>query len=774
MTEKTVNTFCSPHCCETCCEFVATVKDGRAVSLKPHPKMRYSPCPTGLANLQRLYHPDRLKYPLERVGERGEGKWRRISWEEALDKIATKLNEIKSGFGNEAVLFYDYMGQLGVPDGRRSDNFTILRLLNLWGGCIPAYKRGSLCWQALIAAQNALYGSWKVALPGDSECQNIIIWGTNPAETARKSLMRSFKAAKKRGTRFTVIDPVFTETAAQLADTYIPVRPGTDLALALAVMNVIITEGRYYAEYVKEHTNATFLVNMYSGKFLRWGDIAEGDASEYVVWDSHTGSTKPYNQEGLTPALSGTYQIDGVQYQPAWQRLVEHVSEWTPQRAEDITDVPAAQIIDLARALSADNVAKIVYYGSAGMQRASWGENTIYALALLNVITGRLRGGFSQLIKRAASVDIGFDEAAKGFLVENPVEKRIPINHLAEAILNPDRYGTDIKALLVMWGNPVNQNANSNKTIEALKNDSLELIVVCDIFMTATARYADIVLPVSTFLERTSIFEGSEIGHFYYLNLLDLPPKRQLFFREKVVEPLGESKDDFEIVCLLAEKLGYGEYFPWNNAEEWIAEVLEKARGDSRFPWLESITMERLKKEGIIDIDAPAPEPTWDLETPSGRVELYNEELLEQGFDPLPVYRAPEEGAITTPELYHRYPLNLISPHSKSRVHSSFANQPELMKRFPHEVLMHPADAQSRGIVNGDEVSVYNDRGQLRIKARVSDGIRPGVVRIYEGGWPEHGMVNLLTSDRLTTYGENPTYNTCLVEVVRVKSKDAA
>jgi len=568
MKEREVNTFCSPHCGDYCCEFVVTVQDGRAVSLRAHPKTKYPACPKGRASIQRLYHPDRLQYPMERVGERGEGKWRRISWDDALEKIATKLNKIKQKYGNESVVLYDYVASHGLPDSRHGDSFTILRLLNLWGGCIPAYQRGSLCWQAFISAQNYLYGTWKAALPADSECRTIIIWGTNPAETGSKSFMRSFREAKKRGTRFITIDPVFTDTVAQLAGTYIPIRPGTDLALALAMTNVIITEELYDREMLLEHTNAPFLLRLDNGKLLRGRDLAEGGTDDYVVWDSKTDTPRLYGDQGIVPALSGTYTANGIRCQPVWQKLTEHISEWTPQWAEGITGIPAGQIREIGRALAIDRPAKIVFYNSAAIQRASWGENTIHALGSLNVITGNFHGTYSQMVHRLPAMDIGFDETARRFVVENPVKKRIPVNHLAEAILNPDRYGTNIKALLVMWGNPVNQNADSNKTIKALKSETVELIVVGDIFMTSTAKYADIVLPASTFLERTSILESCEVGRLPYINLLDRSPKPQLFFRERVVEPLWESKDDFEIVCRLAEKLGYGEYLLWINTEE--------------------------------------------------------------------------------------------------------------------------------------------------------------------------------------------------------------
>lgn len=761
--EKVVNNFCSPHCFNGPCEFQVTVRDGKAVRLRAHPKMNYPPCPKGWTNIKRLYHPDRLKYPMRRVGERGEGNWERISWDQALDTVASELNQIKAKYGNEALVMYHYVGSHGFPASFRGMKATIIRLLNLWGGCIPAYDRGSLCFQAFISASNHLFGGMNWALTADRECDLIIVWATNPMETHVRGVSQSFREAKKRGAKFIFIDPWFNPSAEELADEWIPIRPGTDIALALAMMNIIITEELYDKDFVIAHTNAPFLVRSDNGELLRERDIVAGGSDKYMVWDAASDRAQTSDTPGIAPALSGSYRPGGIECQPVWQRLIDNVTEWTPQQAEAVTSIPAQTVARIAREFGQAKGTKIHVGITPGFNRASWGENAVYSIGTLNAITGNYLGSISRFYPRTSAPEVGLSQTVKTLEVENQVKKRVPVNHLAEAILNPERYDTNIHSLFVMLGNPVNQHGNSNRTIEALKK--LDFIAVCDSFMSATARYADILLPTCTFLEKTALEEGAEVGRTLFCLLYHIDPQPRLFYSERAVEPPGEAKDDFEIVCELAKKMGYGQYFPWQNAEEWIEEVLNLAKEDERFPWLKPVTLEQLKREGIVDLDMPPLQPTLNLRTPSGKVELYSEPLLKKGFDPMPVYREPEEGPLTTPDLCQKYPLNLVSPHFLGRSHSSFANQPELHKRFKPDVLMNSVDAQKRGIKSGDRVLVFNDRGSIKIEATVAEKIKPGVVRIYEGGWPEHGMANTLTRDALTTYGENATFNTCLVEV---------
>lgn len=786
--EKIANSLCTFHCMTDGCVVQAAVKDNRVVHLEKHPKMKYPPCSKMWTNVRRLYHPDRILYPMKRAGERGEGKWERISWDEALETIANRLNEVKSKYGNESILTYFYAPHLALPSGFMGIRSTVLRLFSLWGGCIPSYERGSLCWQAFISASNYLYGTYKVVTPPDEDCNLIIIWSSNPALGGARGQIQSFLDAKRKGTRFIVVDPIFTDTAAILADELVAPVPGTDLPLALAMMNIVISQGLYDRDYISTHTNAAFLVREDNGLILKQTPSAQGSdkldhkviskyeeegsfqrvghsQDLYLVWDLKTGSYKPYNRSGIEPALSGTFTIDGIRCRPAWQLLTDFVKEWTPAKASAITGVPAETIERVALEFGKSKPAKI-YFFTGGFNRTTWGENATYALGTLNALVGSVLGSVVQWEPRLPSLDLGILETTKKFCIDNPVRKRVPISRIAEAILNPEAYGTNIRALYVLQGNPVGQHPDANKTIRALKSDQLEFIVVTDIFMSETAKYADIVLPANTLLERAMVWEGSDVAFGYHPLLRNKSPKRHIVYSQRVIEPLAESKDDFEITCELARKLGYSDHFPWNNAEEWIADVLDMAREDPRFPWLKDVSLDRLINEGVVEVNAPEQEITTDFATPSGKIEIYNETLLKMGYDPLPVWRDLAESATGSPELYEKYPLHFMSVHYKFSINSSYANQPEILELGSNELLIHPRDAGTRGVKDGNLVEVFNDRGNIKIKARVAEEIKPGVVRIGHAGWEKYGNTSLLTSDRLTGgYGENPTSNTCLVEV---------
>lgn len=784
--ERVVNTFCAFHCAHDACAFQASVKEDKIVHLERHPKLKYASCKFLWTFAQRVYHPDRLRYPMKRIGNRGEGQWERITWDEALDTIAERLNDVKAKYGNEALLAYNYGPHLALPSGFFGVRSTIHRLFNLWGGCIPSFERGSLCYQATLSANNYLFGNIKSVLPPDIGCELIILWSNNPAVNSQRAPINSLLDAKEKGTRFIVIDPVFTDTAALLADEFVAPLPGTDVAIALAMLNILIGEGLYDKEFLLKYTNAPFLVRDDTGEILKEREIkgekisAEDESVIYegtfrrivrskkddLVWDSNSQRPCLQDEPGISPALTGRYAVDGISCRTVWERLIGHVKEWTPERAAQLSQVPAATIEKIARELGKAKPAKVLASLSGGFQRTTWGENAVYSLGLLNAILGSIRGYFVCDNERLPSVDLGLYHTTKKWEVDNPVKKRVPISCDAEAILNPEAYGTNIRALFVMNGNPVGQHPNSNKTIQALLSDKLEFIAVTDIFMSETAKYADILLPASTTLERAMIYESCDTSSFYYPQLLHLPSKKHIVYADRVVEPLWESKDDFEIICELARKMGYGEYFPWKQAEEWIEDLLNMAKEDQRFPWLKEISMDQLKKEGIVEVDAPPQKINWDIKTPSGKIELYNETLLKMGYDPMPVYRDLAEGPVTTPELYRKYPLYFICWHYKLTMNSSFVNQPEILELGENNVLINPVDAERRGINDGDMVVVFNDRGKIEIRARVSEEIRAGVVCIGHTGWMKYGNTSVLTSDRLTSgYGESPTHNTGLVEV---------
>lgn len=788
MEDKAFNSFCTYHCSSEGCAFLVTVRDGKAIHLERHPKMKYAPCAKMWTYLSRLYHPDRILYPMKRVGKRGEGKWERISWDEALDTVCKNILHVKETYGNDALFLYHYVAHMGIPSGFMGLGATLHKLFNLWGGCIPSYQRGSLCWQAFISASNYLYGTYKVVTPPDEECELIIIWGSNPALGAARGQMLSFLRAKEKGAKFIVIDPIFTDTVALLADEWVPIRPGTDLALALAIMKILIENGFFNEAFLLERSNAAFLVREDNGRiakeevegkdFRTYEDslIMEGtfkrklkEKTKYLVWDSLSKSIKPYDTSGIKPALHGVFRENGLTLRPVWEVLKEHVKPWTPNRAEEETGVTAQTIEKIALQFGKAHPAKI-YFICGGLQRTSWGENATYALGMLNVLKGAIQGAVKQWDPRIPVTDIGLCETALKMGTPNPVKKRVPISQLAEAILNPKAYNTQIKALYVLNGNPVGQHPDSNKTIKALTSQELEFIVVSDIFMSETAKYADILLPASTILERDMIFESCDETTLSLAYLYHLRPKQHILYAERAMEPLGESKDDFDIICMLAQRLGFGKEFPWKRAEEWIEYLLEEAKKNPNYPWLKDITIERLKREGVVEVDVAHPSLMWDLQTPSGRIELYNETLLEMGYDPIPIWRNQEEGPKKTPELFKKYPLAFFPFHYKFTVNSTFANQPEIRELDSNPLLMNPKDAQPRRIKDGDKVVVFNERGRIQTKVKVTEEIIPGAVSLGHTGWEKYGNTGLLTSDRLSSgYGENPTPNTCLVEVEKVE-----
>ena len=692
---------------------------------------------------------------MKRVGEKGSGagganRFERVGWDEALELVAGGLEAAKEKGGNESVMMYHYSAQHTLPGGRDAEPATIMRLLNMWGGAVQPYMRGSLCWKAFLGASDDVFGHWQVSNRPSDDCEWIVLWGNNPVETGYRGLLQSLQNAKKKGARFIVVDPLRTRTVERFGDIHVPIRPSTDTALALAVLRLMLAEDALDEAFLGERTNAAFLVDADTGRFVTAPDGAP------LVWDEETASAKPFGA-CEKPALSGTFEVNGTGCRPALDYLRDAAESWTPERAARECDVSKEHVHDIARAMRRGKV--IVYYGS--YQRTVHGEQAVRALHILNLMAGASGG-----VLRHGAREAGFpsDRAHGTGLVEvmtdrwalpNPVKRTIPTGQTAEAILNPDSHGGPVNAALVMWGNPVGQAGNAHKTERALR--SLDFCAVADVFMTPTAKCADVVLPASTWLERCAITEGMEAGSTFYHLAHELTPKHILIYTPGVMPPRGESLDDFEIVCRLAEKMGYGAHFPWKSSREWTEELLEAARADARFPWLKEVTLERLEAEGQITLDVPDAAPGWDLTTPHGRAQVYFEDIEHH----VPTHFPPEEDSGSEGE---DYPLQLLTPKTYFRASSTFNNATKLLRHGWNVATLHPADAAARGIANGDSVRLKNDFGETEFEARVSEGIRPGVVHIPAGGLPENGAANQLTGDALSEY-ENATFNSYHVEV---------
>lgn len=731
---EVVRTVC-PLGCGIACGILAHIKDKVLVKTEPE----YFPgtshiCARGLSAPKLVYHPDRLKHPLKRAGARGEGKWERISWDEALDTIARNLRAVSEKYGPASqawvveglglLTMAAYLGFAGAREG------TFVLTAGFGDAAGPC-------------ADTACYG---VTYPGVWYAEDYtdrfddpafcLIWGNNPADT-EPFKWRRIRDARERGARVVVIDPKFTTTASK-ADEWLPIRPGTDAALALGMMNVILDQELEDASFIAERTIGPFLVREDTGLFLGEKDIAGGDSEKWVVWDANSTSPKPHDAPDIDPATEGTFNAGGFAAKPAFQLLMDLIREYPPELAAEITEIPAETIVRLAIEYATSKPA--ASFRGMGCTRTFHGDLSFRAINTLAAITGNIsfKGHDPFYVNSAALMTRGFPNF-------------LPLLNAFEAITEGKPY--PIRSLWMARHNLLNQDPDFNRLVRELL-PKLDFIVAADFFMTTSARYADIVLPACTFYECTDLAAPLGQGAHNFLQL-----------QKKLIEPLHESKSDFDMLAALAERMGMDDYMQ-SDKDQYLAEMLA-----SGHPSMEGITVEKLK-EGPMP---PAPHDLPEFYTASGRFEFYTEKLKE--FDQaLPVYREPIESARTA--LAGRYPLSFSTTHPKYRVHSMYANVPWIRQIDPGPALeMNPFDAEPRRIRDGDPVRVFNDRGEVRLRARLSEGIRPGLVSVSQGWSPEHYSGG--THQALTHYTINPAqqvmfepnspFHDTLVEVERVE-----
>jgi molybdopterin-containing oxidoreductase family molybdopterin binding subunit len=580
----------------------------------------------------------------------------------------------------------------------------------------------------------------------------IVLWGGNAADT-RLVDFHFVLDARRRGARIVCIDPNRTATA-EKADQWISLRPGTDTALALSLLHEILEQGWHDEEFLRARTNAPFLVRSDTRTFLRESDVVSGGGASYMVWDSSSQRAIP-SAAPSAAALSGACAVqlagsDSVLCRTGFDLLRDLARSYPPERAAAITGVPANTIRELARAFGTQKPAAIrIGYG---VDRWYYCDYTARAAANLVVVTGNIgRAGAGISVHDgtyAAPLNLNSFRAPAGR--EAATLDVISLMHAIE-------HGTPypIKALWLSTSNMFNQTSANRARVMSEIVPRLDLIVVVDQFMTETADAADIVLPACSIFEKT-----------------DLVPGMFLQLQRSAVAPEGESKADFDIFAELAARMGVGHCFD-RPPEDYLREICA-----ADHPLLQDITFDRLQREDAVFLNRPR-EPyvgftDFKFKTPSGRIELYKEELVEHGAE-LPYYREPIEAS---PEnrLYERFPLTLLFSHSRHRIHSSFANLPA-MKRFEPEpvVEIHPIDAQPRHITAGQLVRVWNERGNVIARCRLSPGLRPGVIVIAEGSWVQDfvaGDPYSLTHERVSPTSDNYAFFDTLVEAEAVNKPE--
>jgi anaerobic dimethyl sulfoxide reductase subunit A len=719
-----IRTVCRLTDWETC-GLYAHVKDGKLIKVEPandFPDEGYRHiCARGLASIQIPYQPNRIQYPLKRVGERGEGKWKRISWDEALEIIADKLKEISNKYGPEALAVG---GNISPCVAEAYQRFLSAYGGGSWLSTIGGYADAAGPGGDMVSYGWLLGELYNVDFEKPEVC---IVWGGNPTDTMPMK-WRRIRDAKEKGAILIVIDPVFTPTAAK-ADAYISIRPGTDTALAWAIMNDVIEKNAIDTEFISKYTVGPFLVRKDNGAFLREKDFKENGSDKCLMWDHKTDSPATDGNDQIVPELRGEFKVGSIVCQPAFQILSDRARHYSIKKVAGITGIPEEDIQFLAQQFTEKK--PVASFRLMGLQRTFHGDLSWRAISTLQAITGNVRfqgakrfilnsGGFAQ-----GTIQDGSGSGGLAVIGETPA-RLFPLLELYDAVINGRPY--PIKALFVSSANLLYQIPNREKVLKELI-PNLEFIVDADIVMNPTAQYSDIVLPRCTFFECSDILPPGEILYHPYLQL-----------QQAVIEPMYESKSDYEIISLLARTMGWGEHFEMS-WEQFLERML-----DSGHPSVKGATLQKLKQ-------GPFKMPEHDVPkflTGSGRIEFYAENLKQYGEE-LPEYLPPLETGNKT--IHEKYPLAFLQTHGKHLMNSTFTDNIWLRELNTEPFLeMNPSDAELRGIKDGDVVTVYNDRGSVSLRAMIHEGIRPGVVNLKQGWWPEHfvkGSHQNLTHDRI-------------------------
>jgi anaerobic selenocysteine-containing dehydrogenase len=679
-----------PHDCPDTCAMRVTVDNGRAIKVVGDPD--HAPtqgvlCTKVSRYPERVYHPDRLTTPMKRIGRKGQGRFEPISWDEALTLAATRLGEIAAR-APEAILPYSYAGTMGLVQG----DSIAQRFFHKLGA---SQLDRTICAAAGAAGLKYTYGAGiGMHIEFFAESELILIWGANPIASNLHFWTRA-QEAKRRGARLIAIDP-YRSLTAEKCHQHVALKPGTDGALALGIMYVLITEDLLDHDYIAAHT---------------------------LGFDA----------------------------------LKARALSYPPSRVGEICGVERGVIGDLARLYG--NTKKAAIRLNYGLQRVRGGGNAVRAIACLPSLTGawRERAG-GALLSSSGWAPVDSHALQRPDLMPGWPSKPsrvINMSAIGDALTHPGdaTFGPKVEAIVVYNSNPVAVAPESERVAAGFAREDLFTIVL-EHFQTDTADYADLLLPATTQLEHLDVHKS--YGHTHVM--VNLP----------AIAPLGEARANTEIFRGIAHRMGLTEPALFES-DETVAQAA--FRWDDRT--LDGVDWVTLKQAGWARLKSPdAPFADGGFRTPSGKCEFYSERLAQQGLDPLPDYLPPYESADGAPELAARFPLAMISPPARNFLNSTFVNIESLRatEGEPH-LDIHPADALVRDITDGAQVRIFNDRGSMQARARVTDRAREGLVVGLSIWWkklaPDGRNANQLTSQALTDLGGSATFYDCLVEVER-------
>jgi anaerobic selenocysteine-containing dehydrogenase len=764
-TSYAVRGYCA--LCTAHCATITTVENGRVTRLEPDPEHPNGGviCIKGKAAPELLYHPDRLNYPLKRTRPKGDSDpgWARITWDDALGEIAEKLVGIRERHGPEAIALAKGTGSgTSIDDASR----WLARFLNVWGS--PNWVSTThVCNWHRDTGFSFTFGT-NLPTPDLAHSKTFLLWGHNPSSTSL-ILAHDIVAARARGMKTVVVDPRRVGIGSQ-ADILLQVRPGTDGALALAMIHCLMEESWYDAGFVRQWTNGTLLLDRTTGTIVTEADLSsDGAPNRYVVWDElrdqhviYDPLTGAFEREGVQPALFGTRVLkakDGreISCKPAFERLGEIASAFAPERSEKITWVPANEVWQTALLLAHNRPVSMYMWNGLGQHTNA--TQTSRAIASLYALLGDFdRQGGNVTFSKLPINDVSGKEFLPGEMAARRVgRERKPLGPPAKpgncaaydiftAILEERPYA--VKAILNFGSNTIMSTGDSNRGRAAFC--ALDLAVAAELFMTPTAELCDYVLPATSFLEMANLAASFE--HRFQ-------GKSHLQYRPAVIPPLAERRSDTWIVFELAKRLGFSEKF-WNGNVEAGYDYESAATG---------VTLEQLKASpGGITVPVTLryqkyAEPNGKgasrgFATPSRRVELYSHSFSAHGFPALPDYQEPAVSPLSRQDLAAEYPLVLTNAKFTTFIHSQQRALPSLRKAAPEPTAdIHPDSAGRFGIENKQWMIVESPHGAIKVRARVTPNIVPGVVCCQHGWWQACKELKLPGYDPYEKTGANPS-----------------
>jgi anaerobic selenocysteine-containing dehydrogenase len=704
---KTVRGACPQDCPDTCA-FIYHVEDGKLVEVTgdpAHPMTRGGLCVKLKDFAEHHYNPDRILYPMKRVGPKGSGKYERISWDEALSTIKSKWTEIIDQYGSQAIMPHAYLGNQGTANGLTAGDAFFNRLGSTVAEKTYCESGSSTAWVMTVGPTGGL------DVESLAYAKYIIVWGMNMVSTNLHAWPFVLEARRK-GAKIVVIDPFKSRTAKQ-ADWHIAIKPGTDAALALGMMNVIIQEGLVDRDYVEKYTLG-------------------------------------------------------------YEELKARAVEFPVERVSEITGIPAADIVKLAREYATTPPAAI--REGVAVERCPGGGDAVRAITCLPALIGAWRhvgGGAVEMPIYEFPMSVAHisrpDWIKPGTRVLNELD-------LGAALTGKMKLDPPIKSVFVYNSNPVSQAPDAGELVRGLQRE--DLFTVCsELFLTDTAKYADILLPSTMQAEQYDIMVTW--GHLY------------IMLNQPAIPAPGECVANIDLFRKLAKTMGFSDEYWDLTDDEWL-----RLSYDWSSPALEGITLDVLKKEGWKRLnvgmpDVRAPHANGDFKTPSGKCEFkssmaeggnmvldvwrsgYTEMQVGGYVDPVPNYIPPHEVADDGSAKPSRFPLKLLSPKPHAFLNTQYGNEgPQMKRQGEQRIMINPSDAASRSIANGAYVRVFNERGTFEAKADLTDDVGAGLIVTNVGHWPGLNRtgtaVNSTTAPRHANLGQAGVYSDNRVEVERI------